>query len=158
MESGHMYWIFLLVMLIIGITLVIVNFQIDKNIDYCQAQGTIVPEKVRHSNKGILIIGIVAIAFSLSNGLCTMKMGEYGQLPEVATEIYIGIMLILSIILVVLGTIVKDLKCQKPISVEPAAIVISAGSIMLTVSLVYFFLYFGLHSKIGEYFPKKSSF
>ena len=154
LESGHMYWIFLLVMLIIGITLIVVNFQIDKQLDNCKPA---VDNKVRHSNKGILIIGIIALAFSLSNAICMWKNWDNSVTPTIANEIYIGFMLVISIILIVLGTIVKDVNCKPPVSVEPSTIVISAGSIMLTISIIYFIINFGGVEKLKGYLPAKSS-
>jgi hypothetical protein len=78
--------------------------------------------------------------------------------PTIENEIYIGFMMILSIILIVLGTIVKDVKCQPPVSVEPSAIVISTGSIMLTVSIIYFIIRLDLHTKTKKLFTKSSQF
>ncbi len=119
--------LFSLSILVLGIILIVSNFNIDNAI-----KSTCTDDALHNSNKGILVLAVAAIVFSLSNMTCTWKC-DCSNSGVLATELYVGLIFLLGIVLISLGITIqnkakKSLTCKK--AGAHATAVITAGSLM----------------------------
>lgn len=140
--------IFSVIILILGIILIIANFNIDNSIKNC------LDNKLRNSNKGILVLAVTAIVFAISNMTCSWKC-DCTKSSSLAIEIYIGFIFILGITLISLGIIIQN-KSKKSLQCKNAAgnatIVVVSGTFMTIISGLY--LIFIIYMKYKDNIPK----
>jgi drug/metabolite transporter (DMT)-like permease len=95
--------LFAVAMLVLGVLLMLTNFQIDNALKGDKCDDT----QLKNCNKGILVIGTVAVVASLSYLMCQSRCGQ-GQAAVFETEMYAGFCLALGIVIVVLASIIQS--------------------------------------------------
>lgn len=100
MKADNM--LFFIGVFILGVILVITSQRVDNAI-----KSTCTSTKLRNSNKGILVIGMIFVVSSISYLSChaTCKCGDIGGLD---TKIYLAFCMALGIILTVLSGIISS--------------------------------------------------
>ncbi len=131
--------LFSVVMLILGVILIVTNFQIDNSLsgDNCN------DAQLQNSNKGILVMGTVAVVASLSYLICQARCGE-GQAVVFETEMYAGFCLALGIVIVVLGSIIQSRAkavSQCADAKKHTTLITILGSVMIVVAGGYLGIY-----------------
>jgi uncharacterized membrane protein len=142
---------FSLVILALGIILIIANFNIDNSMKNC------VDDKLRNSNKGILVLAVTAIVFAISNITYSWKC-DCTNSSSLAIEIYTGFIFILGVTLLSLGVTIQDkakqsLECKN--AGEHAKIVTFSGTFMTIIAGLY--LIFVIYMKYKDNMPKMIS-
>ena len=141
---------FSLSILLLGIILIVSNFNIDNAI-----KSTCTDDSLHNSNKGILVLAVTAIVFSLSNMTCTWKC-DCSNSGAIATELYVGIIFLLGIVLISLGTIIQT-KAKKSLTCKNAEVhataVITAGSLMTAFAGSY--LIYVIYTMNKHLIPKR---
>lgn len=130
--------LFAIGMFILGIILIVLNFQIDSSVHSTQCVDT----QLQNCNKGILVLGTAAIVASASYLGCQIKSGS-GQ-SIITTEMYASFCLVLGIVIVVLGSIMqsranKSTSCTKAKNKTTPVIIL--GSLMIVIAGGYLSLY-----------------
>jgi len=122
--------IFMVLIFLLGIVLTVTSGKILKKIKKnCES------EDLRNANRGILVIGVVAIVSSLSYMACHAKCAckDVGAFSTVG---YMGFTFLLSIVLIALGSVVdkqtKNTGCED--AKGTSGLVIGIGVIMLLMS------------------------
>jgi hypothetical protein len=148
--------IFSLVILTLGIILIIANFNIDNSMKNC------IDEKLRNSNKGILVLAVTAIVFAISNMTCSWKC-DCTNSSSLAIEIYIGFIFILGVTLLSLGVTIQN-KAKQSLECENAGghatIVVVSGTFMTIIAGLYliFVIYMKYKDNISKIPKMISSF
>ena len=131
--------LFAVAMLVLGAILMVTNFQIDNSLEGAKCDDT----QLKNSNKGILVMGTVAVVASLSYLICQARCGE-GQSVVIETEMYAGFCLALGIVIVVLASIIQSRAnavsaCSD--AKKHTTLIIILGSVMIAVAGGYLGLY-----------------
>jgi len=129
--------IFALAMLILGFILIVINFKIDNALKNQNCDNT----QLKNSNKGILVIGTVAVVASLSYLICQTRCSG-GQSVVIETEMYAGFCLALGIVIVVLSSIIQSNakgSCQN--AKKYTTLITILGSVMIVGAGGYLALY-----------------
>jgi hypothetical protein len=130
--------IFAVAMLVLGTILMVTNFQIDSSL-----KGDCDDTQLKNCNKGILVMGTVAVVASLSYLMCQARCGN-GQAVVFETEMYAGFCLAVGIVIVVLASIIQSRakavsQCSE--AKNHTALITILGSVMIVVSGGYLGLY-----------------
>lgn len=130
--------IFAVAMLVLGTILMVTNFQIDSSL-----KGDCDDTQLKNCNKGILVMGTVAVVASLSYLMCQARCGN-GQAVVFETEMYAGFCLAVGIVIVVLASIIQSrAKAVSTCSDAKAdtTLITILGSVMIVVSFGYLGMY-----------------
>lgn len=124
--------IFALAILVLGVIMLVTNFQIDNALRGQSCDDT----HLNNANKGILVLAVSAIVSSLSYMVCVSRCQGGGQ-TVFETEMYAGFALLLGIVLVALGSVINNragavTECVR--AKHHATVVISLGAIMIVVA------------------------
>ena len=132
--------LFAVAMLVLGVLLMLTNFQIDNALKGDKCDDT----QLKNCNKGILVMGTVAVVASLSYLMCQSRCGE-GQSIVFETKMYAGFCLALGIVIVVLASIIQSrAKAVTPQCSDAKAhttLITILGSVMIVVSAGYLGMY-----------------
>ena len=105
--------LFAVAMLVLSAILMVTNFQIDNSLEGAKCDDT----QLKNSNKGILVMGTVAVVASLSYLICQARCSE-GQSVVIETKCML-VLPCLGIVIVVLASIINlvltrsTARCQK---------------------------------------------
>ena len=131
--------LFSLVILVLGIVMLVTNFQVDNALRGKQCNDT----ALNNANKGILVLAVTAIVSSLGYMACLAKCNSgVGSVYE--TEVYVGFSLLLGIVLISLGSVVHNRAaavgdCSS--AKHHTALLITLGVIMTVLSGGYLAFY-----------------
>ena len=131
--------LFSLVILVLGIVMLVTNFQVDNALRGKQCNDT----ALNNANKGILVLAVTAIVSSLGYMACLTKCTSgVGSVYE--TEVYVGFSLLLGIVLIALGSIVHNraaavMDCSA--AKHHTTLLITVGVIMTVLSGGYLSFY-----------------
>ena len=130
--------IFAVAMLVLGTILMVTNFQIDNSL-----KGDCDDRQLKNCNKGILVMGTVAVVASLSYLMCQARCGN-GQAVVFETEMYAGFCLAVGIVIVVLASIIQSRakavsQCAE--AKNHTTLITILGSVMIVVAGGYLGLY-----------------
>ncbi len=131
--------IFAVAMLVLGTILMVTNFQIDNSLKGHQCDDT----QLKNCNKGILVMGTVAVVASLSYLMCQARCGN-GQAVVFETEMYAGFCLALGIVIVVLASIIQSRAkavSQCADAKKHTTLITILGSVMIVVAGGYLGIY-----------------
>ena len=132
--------LFAVAMLVLGVLLMLTNFQIDNALKGDKCDDT----QLKNCNKGILIMGTVAVVASLSYLMCQARCSG-GQSVVFETEMYAGFCLALGIVIVVLASIIqsraKAVTPQCSDAKKHTTLITILGSVMIVVAGGYLAMY-----------------
>ena len=131
--------LFCLAILILGIVMLVTNFQVDNALRGKQCTDS----ALNNANKGILVLAVTAIVSSLGYMACLSKCTSgVGSVYE--TEVYVGFSLLLGIVLIALGSVIHN-RAAKEMSCESAkhhtTLLVTIGVIMTVISGGYLGFY-----------------
>lgn len=95
--------LFALCVLILGLVMLVTNFQIDHSLrqQHCE------DDALNNANKGILVLAVAAVVSSLAYMACAAKCSGLEE-TVLATELYAGFALVLGIVLISLGSVINS--------------------------------------------------
>jgi len=134
-SNTHNYTsIFMFILFIIGVTLIVVSWDIDEQIQTINCES----RSLKTANKLALSIGIIFATSSLAFYSCSRVCGN--TLIGFHYRIYIIMMFLLGILLIVLGSIIanESAKSQCANKGNPT-IIWGLGTIIVVSCLLYFF-------------------
>lgn len=159
-KLGHYTNIFMIVIFIIGIIITYISWDIDAKLEATKCTSS----TLKTCNKIVLCIGIMFITSSLSFYLCSSSCGN--SIVGFHYKYYIGLLMLLSIVLIVLGVIITTessrIDCEN--TGYPSAIW-GLGTLILLCCLFYGYnnlklseAHEGSMSGNGTTIPKRSLF
>lgn len=147
--QGNMF--FFVGIFILGVILLITSQSIDNAI-----KATCTSTKLRNSNKGILVIGMMFVVSSVSYLTCHMKC-DCGGMGVLDTNVYIVFCLALGIVLAVLASQVTS-ESSGDCDVKGNATVVLIIGIIMAVGCFGYFVFTMYRSRASAGMMKKSKY